>query len=443
MRSRRRFPVLLAAFALAACDEVEQILPGFEPSRTPRERYVASLEAAGLSGTALGEDWLAAGESALDAAVVVTWPFAEEGYLAPERPAALGWRFAGRRGQEVAVDAGLGPDGGTLFVDVWEVPQDTAEEIRRVAHADSAAPGRIVFEPRRTTDYIVRVQPELLRGGRYTIRIRSDASLAFPVHERSTRNVQSFFGDVRDGGARDHHGVDIFAPRGTPVLAAANGRVNRVRETTRGGKVVWLTDERRGLRLYYAHLDSQLVRDGQQVQIGDTLGLVGNSGNARTTPPHLHFGVYQRGPVDPWWFLHHPDTTPARLAVDTAVFGEWTRTATDGVRLRASPGDEATLIAELPRHTALRVVGGAGSWFRVVTPDGQPGFVAARLTEAADRPIRSALLDEAAAIQAAPAPNAAVIAHLEPGAAVRVLAQFGGYLLVRPEGRPEGWLTLD
>ena len=90
-------------------------------------------------------------------------------------------------------------------------------------------------------------------------------------------------------------------------MAAAPGTVTRVNETNLGGKVVWLRDTL-GNSLYYAHLDSQAVSSGMQVNIGDTLGFVGNTGNARTTPPHLHFGVYRRGegPVDPWWFLHRP-----------------------------------------------------------------------------------------------------------------------------------------
>jgi murein DD-endopeptidase MepM/ murein hydrolase activator NlpD len=443
MRPRSRFLAALAVLASAGCEEVQEVLPGFEPALTPRESYVRALESAGLGGTALVSDWTAAGDRALADASMISWPFAEEGYLAPEQPDALSWRFLGRRGQRVAIDAMLSPDAARVFVDVYEV-RDTAGTLRHVLSGDSAQQ-TVVFEPRRNAEFVVRIQPELLRGGRYTVRIRSDAALAFPVQDRSTRNVQSVFGDARDGGARDHHGVDIFAPRGTPVLAAANGTVSRVRDTRRGGKVVWLNDEERGLRLYYAHLDSQFVASGARVQIGDTLGLVGNTGNARTTPPHLHFGVYRRGegPVDPWWFVHTPDTTAARIAVDTAAFGDWTRTLSDGARLRASPDDRSTLLAELPRHTALRVVGGAGGWFRVVMPDGRRGFISARLTEAADRPLRSAVLDERTSVHALPTAHAAVITRLEPGDAVPVLALFGGYVLVRPEGSPAGWLMLD
>jgi hypothetical protein len=61
----------------------------------------------------------------------------------------------------------------------------------------------------------------------------------------------------------------------------------------------------RTISLYYAHLDKQLVEAGQRVKKGDTLGLVGNTGNARFTPSHLHFGIYNyHGAVDPWPFVN-------------------------------------------------------------------------------------------------------------------------------------------
>ena len=94
----------------------------------------------------------------------------------------------------------------------------------------------------------------------------------------------------------------MFAPRGTPVLAGAAGRVSRVQETPVGGRVVWLQTDAGSL--YYAHLDRQLVEPGARVAAGDTLGTVGNTGNAAATPPHLHFGVYgRRGAVDPEPFV--------------------------------------------------------------------------------------------------------------------------------------------
>jgi murein DD-endopeptidase MepM/ murein hydrolase activator NlpD len=94
--------------------------------------------------------------------------------------------------------------------------------------------------------------------------------------------------------------VDIFARRGTPVLAAGSGIVTRVGTNGLGGKVVWIARPTRGEAHYYAHLDRQLVTVGTRVQEGDVIGFVGNTGNARFTPPHLHFGIYTSGgAVDP------------------------------------------------------------------------------------------------------------------------------------------------
>lgn len=130
------------------------------------------------------------------------------------------------------------------------------------------------------------------------------------------RDLQSVFGDPRDAGRRQHEGVDISARRGTPVLSATNGVVMRVAETTLGGRVIWIFDTSRGLRLYYAHLDEQLVTTGQRVNAGDVLGTVGNTGNARTTPPHLHFGIYERGTgaLDPYWFIAPPSGGTANVS---------------------------------------------------------------------------------------------------------------------------------
>ena len=135
--------------------------------------------------------------------------------------------------------------------------------------------------------------------------------LTFPVQGWQSRGIGSPFGTERDGGRRRHRGVDLFAPRGTPVLAAAAGRVWRVGWDDLGGRVVWQRDGAHGAWLYYAHLDRQLVHFGQRVSAGDMIGLVGNTGNARTTPPHLHFGVYAPEAIDPTRLLPGPFHPPA------------------------------------------------------------------------------------------------------------------------------------
>ena len=155
-------------------------------------------------------------------------------------------------------------------------------------------------------EYVLRVQPEIESVGAYRLNVHSAPTLDFPVSGFDAAAIQSGFGASRDAGAREHHGVDIFAPRGTLAVAALDARVSRVETTGRGGNVVWLQPLFGNLRLYYAHLDSQSVKPGQFVFAGETIGTVGNTGNARTTPPHLHFGVYVRrrgGAWDPYPFL--------------------------------------------------------------------------------------------------------------------------------------------
>jgi len=129
-------------------------------------------------------------------------------------------------------------------------------------------------------------------------------SLGFPVSGNKA-SIGSLWGDDRDGGKRSHEGIDIFAPKLTPAIAATNGIVTGVKEGGLGGKTVWLKVDHKNTYLYYAHLDKQLVQEGQQVKKGDIVGLVGNTGNAKYTSSHLHFGVYTSdGPVDPLPFVN-------------------------------------------------------------------------------------------------------------------------------------------
>lgn len=123
-------------------------------------------------------------------------------------------------------------------------------------------------------------------------------SLVFPVSGKS--NIGSFWGAVRDGGRRKHEGIDIFARKGTPVVAICDGIIVSRGNTPRGGKTLWLQAVGHAWTVYYAHLDQQKVKVGQYVRKGEVIGTVGNTGNAKYTPPHLHFGIYTwLGAVNP------------------------------------------------------------------------------------------------------------------------------------------------
>jgi murein DD-endopeptidase MepM/ murein hydrolase activator NlpD len=121
-----------------------------------------------------------------------------------------------------------------------------------------------------------------------------------------------------------HHGDDLFAPRGTPLLAVANGVVFSVGWNRLGGWRLWLVDDA-GNEFYYAHLErySALAVDGRRVIAGQVLGYVGNTGDAENTPPHLHFEIHPTsllklgydGAVDPTSYLHewHQLTKPVPM----------------------------------------------------------------------------------------------------------------------------------
>jgi murein DD-endopeptidase MepM/ murein hydrolase activator NlpD len=118
--------------------------------------------------------------------------------------------------------------------------------------------------------------------------------LPSPVALPSGTRLEDTWGAPREGGRR-HEGVDIFAPRGTPVRSTTDGVVTRVGTNRLGGTVVFVLGP--GLEShYYAHLDRVAsIKPGDIVHPGEVLGYVGRTGNARTTPFHLHYGIYRFG----------------------------------------------------------------------------------------------------------------------------------------------------
>ncbi|MDF1522834.1 MAG: M23 family metallopeptidase [Trueperaceae bacterium] len=119
-----------------------------------------------------------------------------------------------------------------------------------------------------------------------------DAVLRMPVEGLRVAQVADTFGAPR-GGGRGHDGQDLFAPRGTPVRAAAPGLVYRIDDLSLGALSVTVVAGG-GHRHFYTHLDAvpDDLREGQRVDASSVIGFVGNSGNAAGTPTHLHFGVY-------------------------------------------------------------------------------------------------------------------------------------------------------
>jgi murein DD-endopeptidase MepM/ murein hydrolase activator NlpD len=121
----------------------------------------------------------------------------------------------------------------------------------------------------------------------------SPQGYVFPIYGASS--FTDTFGAAR-AGVVWHHGEDIFAPLGAPVLAVADGTIFSVGWNELGGYRLWLRD-RQGNQFYYAHLSAYapLAQDGREVKAGAVVGFVGNTGDAQGTPYHLHFEIHPVG----------------------------------------------------------------------------------------------------------------------------------------------------
>ena len=164
------------------------------------------------------------------------------------------------------------------------------------------------------------LQPTIERA-LYTMRLASmptPTALPVPVEGVRTRALRDTWGGARSEG-RKHEGIDIFAKRGTPVLSSTEGIVAQVGTNRLGGLVVWVTGPG-GQRHYYAHLDRYSdVEAGMRIEAGRVLGYVGNTGNAKGTPPHLHYGIYETGgAINPYPLLRAEPAAAATVKAASA-----------------------------------------------------------------------------------------------------------------------------
>jgi murein DD-endopeptidase MepM/ murein hydrolase activator NlpD len=281
----------------------------FDGKKTPHEKYAERLDDKDLDKTPEGRAWLEASQRALLDAQPIPLPYRQNGYFQYDKPRSLGLKFRAKQGEQLTFSFKKKSPALVIYADLFNANSIAAPAI---FSADTSAT-QFSFEIAATGDYILRLQPELFRTGAYSLSVSVGPSLGFPVSSTKA-SIGSFWGADRDGGKRSHEGIDIFAPRLSPAIAAADGYITGVREGGIGGKVVWLRPQGKNYTLYYAHLDKQLVQEGQFVKKGETIGLVGNTGNARYTPAHLHFGVYTfSGPTDPLPFVNKTIKTASEI----------------------------------------------------------------------------------------------------------------------------------
>lgn len=145
--------------------------------------------------------------------------------------------------------------------------------------------------------------------------------IAMPVRGIDPDSLRSSFSAPRAGGLRRHEALDIMAPRMTPVLSAAKGRVLKLFTSVAGGLMIYAADSSERFILMYAHLDHYTsgIRDGMRLERGDLIGYVGSTGNASATAPHLHFAILRSADVRRWSKGTAIDPLPVlRQAADSA-----------------------------------------------------------------------------------------------------------------------------
>lgn len=264
--------------------------------KTAHEIYADKIEK-----SADGQHWIAISKNTLVTPQSIQLPYSHFGYFPGGQARALTLEFTATQGEKIIVD--LKRNAQESFVLYADLFQREGTEITHIESADTTQT-QLSLDVDETSTYLLRLQPELYQTTLYNLTISVAPSLFFPVAGTKAK-TGSFWGDDRDAGRRKHEGIDIFAPKLTPALAAADGYITGVNEGGLGGKTVWMRVADKNIHLYYAHLDRQLVEQGQRVKKGDTLGLLGNTGNAKFTAPHLHFGIYNfTGAIDPWPFVN-------------------------------------------------------------------------------------------------------------------------------------------
>lgn len=127
-------------------------------------------------------------------------------------------------------------------------------------------------------------------------------ALLLPVQGINADQLQDTFTDARSEG-RVHDAIDILAPNGTPVLAVADGTVEKLFDSVRGGLTVYQFEPSGRYCYYYAHLDRYAdgLAEKKTIKRGEVIGYVGSTGNASPEAPHLHFEIHVLGPEKQWW----------------------------------------------------------------------------------------------------------------------------------------------
>ena len=342
---------------------------------TPQEFYEKDLLKEKLEKTAAGQTWFNAGKSVFNDSLFSVAPYQERFFLGDSTPAqAIRLKIPEGRSLVISTTRNEGDTTSRLFLELYRIK--TNGKPQRVEYL-KAGTENIFYENKGDDTLLLRLQTGLNERLVVAISLKTRPTLSFPVAGHGMNSVISAWGAERDGGSRSHEGIDIKAKRGTPVVASTGGYVTQTGTNNLGGKVVFLSADSSPYALYYAHLDSQLVSSGTRVVRGDTLGLVGNTGNAITTSPHLHFGVYARGSgaVNPLPFINDRTEKLPGLPETSKWLGNWVRIRRKTTLFSSASFDNRDKIETLNADTRLKITGEMAKGYRVETLNGTRGYI--------------------------------------------------------------------
>ena len=358
MRSTRLL-LLLSFFILTSCSQLEKaenLISGLSEKEKYQKEHNISDEIFQL--------WENRIDQALNDSLEIELPYTEKGIFQPRNFAIYSYETYLMPGEVLELTTETDSSSTLVFSELYRKTKDSGN-FKKIT-SGQAKPGNLNFEIEESGLYKIIIQPEIEANSPFQIRIQKSPAYQFPVQNGQNSDIGSYWGDMRDGGRRDHEGIDIFAERGTPVVAATEGRIGFSGEKGLGGKQVWLRDSKRRQSLYYAHLDS-IVPGLRSVKTGDTLGFVGNTGNARTTPPHLHFGIYKsnRGALDPIGFVYLTENLEDSLNLVSKMASRL-KVNKKKANLRNKPASNNSRVVKTGNYgETLYVQGKSQDWFHV------------------------------------------------------------------------------
>lgn len=354
---------------ISGCSQINKA-SDFITNPTAKEQYQRDLEIS----PELFEIWKNAAEIAFKDSTIITPPYTESGKYFPKSFPVYGYGIKLNTGEILELQLETDSVETLVFIDLFKKTEDSLPKFKRIA-SSKFQEKKLGFEIAKSGFFKVIIQPEIEAHIKFSLKIEKKPAYLFPVSNGENTNIQSYWGANRDGGARSHEGIDVFASRGTPVLAATNGRIRFTGEKGLGGKQVWLRDGQRKQSIYYAHLDS-IANVSGKVKRGDTLGFVGNTGNAKTTAPHLHFGIYKGygGAINPLYFVYKTDKIEDQSISEITASHLIVRSSTANLRNRPTTSNSAILNSAKAGDT-LQLLGKSENWFHVRASNNRASFV--------------------------------------------------------------------